>query len=676
MSAPRHVATAFAARHAVLLAHTQAGRAHQVATIATPHIRYEAVLPEIVMLGGAVLLLAVGSLVQRQLRARAATVGTLAISAGALGVSLWQWSDVAGNGAYTAVDHAVVVDGFSALINVLVSCAMFLTALVADGYLRRERVEGPEMHVLAMVSASGAMIMASANDLIVVFLGLEILSIALYVLAAFNHRRAASGEASLKYFVLGSFSSAVFVYGIALVYGATGTSNLAQIAGFLSKNVLASDGLLLAGMSLLLVGFAFKVAAVPFHMWTPDVYQGAPSPVTGFMAAVSKAGAFAAFLRVFISSFGLLRTDWQPLIYGIAVVTLLLGAGLAIVQRDVKRMLAYSSINHAGFVLLGLEAATARGVSASLYYLFAYTFMVIGSFAIVTILGRSGDAAHDIASYRGLARRQPALALAFAVLLLAQAGAPFTTGLWAKLQVVLAAVDHAVPLAVVAMVSAAVAAFFYLRVAVLMYTPLPVAGAVPGVEPPAEDPVRLGGVVRAAGAATQAEIDQMAETQPEPVDDLRAPTRVPARPVWTGTELNAAAADRLNAELLLDDDPMTLSLVGAGAGGRPERAAMPEGTVGEGAHAVAPPAGAGAEWEPERMLFGAAAPASDLAFDTPAGGQGATVDVVNVLSAGPVRVPPLSALAIGLCVGVTVVLGFWPGPLTSFAHHATLLFLP
>ncbi|MGH8988375.1 MAG: NADH-quinone oxidoreductase subunit N, partial [Acidimicrobiales bacterium] len=350
--------------------------AGHLALIATPHIRYLAILPEIVLLGGAILLLASGSLVERQLRARVATFATVAVSAGALGVSLWQWSDVTSHGPFTAVDHAVVVDGFSALINVLVSCAMLLTALVADGYLRREGVDGAEMHVLAMVSAAGAMIMGSANDLIVIFLGLEILSIALYVLAAFNHRRAASGEAALKYFILGSFSSAVFLYGIALVYGATGSSNLAQIAGFLAKNVLASDGLLLAGMSLLVVGFAFKVAAVPFHMWTPDVYQGAPSPVTGFMAAVSKAGAFAAFLRVFLSSFGLLRADWQPIIYALAVVTLLLGAGLAVVQRDVKRMLAYSSINHAGFVLLGLEAATARGVSASLYYLFAYTFMV------------------------------------------------------------------------------------------------------------------------------------------------------------------------------------------------------------------------------------------------------------------------------------------------------------
>jgi NADH-quinone oxidoreductase subunit N len=668
---PRHLDGPLSAAHrAVLLvdrAKLHAGHAARVAAIATPHIRYLGIIPEIVMLGGAILLLAGGSLVERQLRTRVATLATTAVSAATLGVSLWQWADVTTHGPFTTVDHAVVVDGFSALVNVLVSCAMFLTALVADGYLRREKVDGAEMHVLAMVSASGAMIMASANDLIVVFLGLEILSIALYVLAAFNHRRAASGEAALKYFILGSFSSAVFVYGIALVYGATGTSNLAQIAGFLSKNLLAADGLLLAGMSLLIVGFGFKVAAVPFHMWTPDVYQGAPSPVTGFMAAVAKAGAFAAFLRVFISSFGLLRTDWQPIVYALAVVTLLLGAGLAVVQRDVKRMLAYSSINHAGFVLLGLEAATARGVSASLYYLFAYTFMVIGSFAVVTVLGRRGDAAHDLSSYRGLARRQPALALAFAVLLLAQAGAPFTTGLWAKLQVVLAAVDHQVPLAVIAMVSAAVAAFFYLRVAVLMYTPLPAPGAAPGVEPPAEDAVALG-----AGELDRA----MAETRPEPVEGLRVPLGVPARPVWTGADRNVAALDTLNAELLLDTDPMTLALVGAG-GARSEEAATEEGGTGEGGAGgvrtgVARSEGAGRE----RVLVGETAPVAVLTFGTPAGGRGETIDVANLVPAGRVRVPPLAAVAIGLCLAVTVVLGFWPGPLTAFAHHATLLFLP
>jgi NADH-quinone oxidoreductase subunit N len=445
---------------------------HVAAQIHVPSIRYLGILPVIVMLGGAVVLLAMSSLVTRPLRRRVATVSTVIISLSAFGLAWWQWADVQSHGPYTTIDHAVVVDGFSVFVTVLVTAAMALTALVAEGYLDREGIDGAELHVLALVSASGAILMGQANDLVIVFLGLEILSIALYVLTAFNHKRTASGEAALKYFVLGGFSSAIFVYGIALTYGATGTTNLTQIAHFLANNVVVHDGVLLAGMSLLLVGFAFKVAAVPFHMWTPDVYQGAPSPVTGFMAAVAKAGGFAAFLRVFISSFGVLASDWRPVVYVLAIVTLLVGAGLALVQRDIKRMLAYSSINHAGFVLLGLQAATASGVSSALYYLFAYMFMVIGSFAVVTVIGRTGDHDHDIAAYRGLARRQPLLAFVFAVLLLAQAGVPFTTGFLTKFQVVIASVDaHSVPLAVVAMVSAAVAAFFYLRVSVLMYAP-------------------------------------------------------------------------------------------------------------------------------------------------------------------------------------------------------------
>src|SRR6202034_718002 len=211
---------------------------------------------------------------------------------------------------------AVVMDGFSVLVTMLVASAMLLSALVADGYLRREGGTGAEFHVLALVSASGAMLMGSANDLIIIFLGLEILSIALYVLTAFNHHRAASGEAALKYFILGGFSSAIFVYGIALTYGATGSTNLTQIADFLSKNVILANGLLLAGLALMLVGFAFKIAVVSFHMWPPDVYEGAPSPVTGFMAAVAKVGAFAALLRVLVSSLGTITTDWQPIIYG------------------------------------------------------------------------------------------------------------------------------------------------------------------------------------------------------------------------------------------------------------------------------------------------------------------------------------------------------------------------
>ena len=476
-------------------------------TLTVPSIRWLAILPPIIMIGGAVLLLGLASLVRTPLRARVSTIATVVISGGALGVALWQWADVQQHGAHTYVKQAVVMDGFSVLITMLVAIAMLLSALVADGYLRREGMQGAEFHVLAMVSASGAMLMGMANDLIIVFLGLEILSIALYVLTAFNYKRAASGEAALKYFILGGFSSAIFVYGIALTYGATGSTNLTQISDFMSKNVVLTNGLLLAGLALMLVGFAFKIAAVPFHMWTPDVYQGAPSPVTGFMAAVAKAGAFAAMLRVLFSSFGVIETDWRPIVYGLAVLSLVLGAFVALRQRDVKRMLAYSSINHAGFILLGVAAGTARGASASLYYLFAYMFMTVGSFAIVTVLGREGDADHDLSRYRGLAARQPVLALALAVLLLAQAGAPFTTGLWAKLQVVFAAVSAGeVPLGVIAMVTAVIAAYFYLRVAVLMYA----GGGQGEVESGtggsaalgAGDDMTGGGTITAAGAAS------------------------------------------------------------------------------------------------------------------------------------------------------------------------------
>jgi NADH-quinone oxidoreductase subunit N len=559
-------------RHLELAAAHHAAHGAQAAAIHVPAIRYLAIMPVIIMLGGAVLLLALESLVSRPLRLRVATVATVVISLGAFGLAWWQWADVQAHGPYTTIAHAVVSDGFSVLITVLVTAAMALSALVAEGYLAREGIEGGELHVLALVSASGAILMAQADDLIIVFLGLEILSIALYVLTAFNHKRAESGEAALKYFVLGGFSSAVFVYGIALTYGATGTTNLTQIADFLGRNVLIHDGVLLAGMSLLLVGFCFKIAAVPFHMWTPDVYQGAPSPVTGFMAAVAKAGGFAAFLRVFVSSFGVLRSDWRPIIYVIAIATLLLGAGLAVVQRDVKRMLAYSSINHAGFVLLGLQAATAAGVSSALYYLFAYMFMVIGSFAVVSVLGANGDTGHDIAGYRGLAGRQPLLAFVFAVLLLAQAGVPFTTGFLTKFQVVIASVDgHSVPLAFVAMGSAAVAAFFYLRVAVLMYS------GGPGTE---------------AAAATPAE--------PAPVL------------VGVGSFAPAAATrTRLNAALLLSTVPTAEPVPADGA------VALARGTV-----------------------------------------------------------TPAAAVAIFVCLAVTVVFGIWPAPLVDFAHKATLLFLP
>jgi NADH-quinone oxidoreductase subunit N len=442
-------------------------------TIHTPHVDYLSILPMLIMMGGALALMTVSSVFRKVLGVGTGTLVASAVSVAALVAAIFQWDQVSTHGPQVTIAGAIAFDGFDVFIQMVVAIAVLLTALVGDGYLKREGVEGPEFHVLAMMSASGAMMMGAANDLIVVFLGLEIMSIALYVLAAFNPKRAESGEAALKYFVLGAFSSAVFVYGIALVYGATGSTNLPQIADYLSKNVIASNGVLLGGLALLLVGFGFKIAAVPFHMWSPDVYEGSPSPVTGFMAAVAKAGAFAALLRVFVSSFGTVRTDWQPIVWVVALLSLLLGAIVALMQKDVKRMMAYSSINHAGFILLGVEAATTRGVSASLYYIFTYMFMVIGSFAVITVMSRPGDIGNQLADYRGLAKRQPLLALALAVLLLGQAGVPFTTGFLAKFGVVGASVaTHAYVLATVAMVSAAVAAFFYLRVAVTMYSPV------------------------------------------------------------------------------------------------------------------------------------------------------------------------------------------------------------
>ncbi len=442
-------------------------------TIHLPSIYYPALLPVLIMMGGAVAILLFSSLLRKILGVTVATVLTVVTSVAALVASLVDWTLVSAHGPSVTIGGAVAFDKFAVFVDVTVATAMILTALVGDGYLRREGIEGPEFHVLALLSASGAMVMGMANDLIVIFLGLEILSIALYVLAAFNHKREESGEAALKYFVLGGFSSAIFVYGIALTYGATGSSNISQIADYLAHNVVARNGVLLAGMALLIVGFGFKVAAVPFHMWSPDVYEGSPSPVTGFMAAVAKVGAFTALLRVFVSSMGTMRAEWQPVIYALAVLSLLGGAVLGLVQRDVKRMMAYSSINQAGFILLGVQAATAEGVAAALYYVFIYTFLIIGSFAVITVMARDGDTGNRITDYRGLARRQPVLAICFAVLLLGQAGAPFTTGFLAKFQVVEASVEvHSYALAVVAMLSAAIAAVFYLRLAVTMYSPI------------------------------------------------------------------------------------------------------------------------------------------------------------------------------------------------------------
>jgi NADH-quinone oxidoreductase subunit N len=436
-----------------------------------PSVEWSLLSPQLILVGGALFLLLAGTFLRGQRVGSAYAAFTVLTGGAALVASAFVWQRVSGGHgeAQPAVADALVVDGFSVFFTVAICSAVVVGALLADGYLRRERLPGPEFYVLMMLSASGGVFMAAANDLIIVFLGLEILSIALYVLAGYHRRRSQSQEAAIKYFVLGAFSSAFFLYGVALTYGATGSTNLGSIARFLREQTV-TEGVLLGGIAFLLVGLGFKVAAVPFHMWTPDVYQGSPTPVTGFMAAAAKAAGFAALLRIFFSTFGTNRLDWEPIVWALAVLSLVVGSVLAVVQTDVKRMLAYSSISHAGYVLVGLQAANDRGIAGSLFYVLAYTFMILGSFGVATLVGRRGDERHGLDAYRGLARSRPVLAFTFTVFLLAQAGVPFTSGFLAKFYVIGAAVEsRSYALAIIAMLAAVIAAFFYLRVIVAMY---------------------------------------------------------------------------------------------------------------------------------------------------------------------------------------------------------------
>jgi NADH-quinone oxidoreductase subunit N len=478
----------------------------RVPPIRTPSIDWLALSPEIALAGAAIAIVLLRSLVRRGAWVYPVSLVLSfsgATAAGALLVR--QWREVQDHGAITTIAGMLRVDGFGVFLGGVVVAATVLALLLSGNYVERERLEGPEYLALLLLSATGMLAMTTANDLVVVFLALEILSIPLYVLAAFDRRRLASQEAGIKYFVLGAFSSAVFLYGVALMYGATGTTSLTGIARFLSANTLLDEGVLLIGFGLLLVGLGFKVAAVPFHMWTPDVYQGAPTPVTAFMSSATKVAGFAALLRVFQVAFPLFRNDWRPVIGALAVLSLVVGSVAAIVQNDVKRILAYSSIAHAGYVLIGFSAAAvsdgeaaARGQQAALLYLLVYAFMTIGAFAVVTVVARSShDARHTLSEYRGLAARRPALAAFLAFFLLAQAGVPATGGFVAKLQVFAAAVDaRQYYLAIIGVLAAVVAAFFYLRIVVAMYS---------GGDEPAPRPVPRvdlsAGVVLAVSAA-------------------------------------------------------------------------------------------------------------------------------------------------------------------------------
>jgi NADH-quinone oxidoreductase subunit N len=444
-----------------------------VTPIAHAPVDWYAIAPEIALFAAAILIVVLRSVARHDPKVHQASmlIAIAGVAASALFTGV-QWAFVHSNGPYQAMSGLVAVDGFGVFVKSVILGATLLALLLSGGYLRREHLESPEYFALMLCSATGMMLMASANDLITIFLSLEILSIALYVLAAFDRRRLSSQEAGLKYFLLGSFSSAVFLYGIALVYGATGTTRLSGIAQFLAKIVLLHDGVLFVGLALLLVGLGFKVAAAPFHMWTPDVYQGAPTPVTAFMAAATKAAAFAAVLRIFVGAFRLYDVDWRPAVFGLAVLSLLVGSIAAVVQTDVKRMLAYQSISHAGYVLIGVQAATDKGTSAALFYVCTYAVMATGAFAIVMLVARRGDDRHELTDYRGLASARPVLAGLLTLFLLAQAGVPLTGGFVAKLSVFSAAIDVGQYwLALVGMLAAVIGAFVYLRIVLAMYAP-------------------------------------------------------------------------------------------------------------------------------------------------------------------------------------------------------------
>ena len=439
-----------------------------------PEIVWGELVPLLILVGGACGLLLLGSLIRTWPRhGYAIFTVAIALATGIYGLVQWQRdSTVTGQ---LIMSDVLAVDRFSVLASILISVAVALGALLMDAYLQRDDSDAPELYALLLTSAIGGLVMVAANDLIVLFLGLEILSLSLYLMAASNRRREQSQEAGLKYFILGGFSSAFFLYGIAMIYGATGSTSLDAIALTLSSQVRVSgsDAMLLIGIGLLLIGLAFKVSAVPFQVWTPDVYEGAPSPVTAFMASAGKVAAFAALLRVLVTALERRVDDWRPAIWGLAVLTVIVGSVLAVVQTNVKRMLAYSSISHAGFILIGVEAAghnAADGIASAMTYLVAYSMLVLGSFAVVMTIAGTGDASTNLSDFKGLGRRRPALALAFSALLLAQAGVPLTSGFVAKFGVIKAAVEaESYAIAIIAMVAAVIAAYLYLRIMISMW---------------------------------------------------------------------------------------------------------------------------------------------------------------------------------------------------------------
>jgi len=421
-----------------------------------------AILPTLVLMVWGMGTLLFGLILPEERRSGPVAAFTLLGLSAAFLTSVLRWdSPVSG------FDGAVVLDNFSLFLHLVFTIAGILTVLISLHYLRDRQIDRSEYYSLLLFSISGMTLMSSVNDLIILFIALELVSIPLYVLAGFARPAAESEESALKYFLLGAFSSAFLIYGIALVYGGTGTTAFPEIVEGAMSGSLA---LTLVGAGLILVGLAFKVAAVPFHMWTPDVYEGAPTPVTGFMSVGAKAAGFAALGRVFLLTLPSLGDDWTPAVAVLAVLTMILGNVVALSQSNIKRMLAYSSIAHAGYLLMGVAARNDRGIAGLLFYLLAYAFTNLGAFAVLTVMARRQGEDLSFAPYTGLAKRQPWVALAMALFMFSLTGIPPTAGFVGKYYIFWAAVEaNLIWLAVIGVLTSLISAFFYLRVVVAMY---------------------------------------------------------------------------------------------------------------------------------------------------------------------------------------------------------------
>jgi NADH-quinone oxidoreductase subunit N len=430
--------------------------------VPAPPIALGALAPALVVFGAALLALALDLLPPRTSKDHVGSVALAGVVA-ALVVSVLRWgSDERG------FSDMIVLDNYALFFNVVICYAAALVLLLSLDYLRRTGAESGEYYGLLLFSTSGMMLLASANDLIMVFLAIELMSLSLYVMAGIFKTRLTSSEASMKYFLLGAFASSFLLYGIALIYGATGSTNFERIAAAVVGVPLSP--MFLGGVGLMLVGFGFKISAVPFHMWAPDVYEGAPTSVSALIATGSKAAAFAALIRLLGGALRIAQPDASAILWILAAVTMTVGNVVALAQSNLKRMLAYSSVAHVGYMLVGLVAGGAVGASAVLFYLLAYVFTTGGAFGAILLCERGREEAVDVGDYAGLARRHPLLAAALTLFLLSLVGIPPLAGFFAKFYVFGSAVRSGyLWLAVIAVLNSAVAAYYYLRVIVYMY---------------------------------------------------------------------------------------------------------------------------------------------------------------------------------------------------------------